>query len=95
MAPTRQRVDTGTFQQIFRDPWGPFPQGHPRYQDRHVQAVIDKRLGGGTPASGSTTSLCPHGLEEKRVAFSCKRSVCLACCQVDVDEGVAHIGRTL
>src|SRR6266702_861455 len=48
MATTRQRVDKDTFKQIFRDHWGPFQQHQPRYQDRHVQAVIDKMLGCGT-----------------------------------------------
>src|SRR2546426_3665334 len=95
MATTRQRVDKDTFKQIFRDHWEPFQQGHPRYQDRHVQAVIDKMLGCGTLESGYTTYLCPHCLEEKRVAFSCKSSFCLSCCKVYVDEWVAHIGRTL
>jgi len=95
MAPTRQRVDKNTFKQIFRDHWGPFQQRHPRYQDRHVQAVIDKMLGCGTQEAGYTTYLCPHCLEEKRVAFSCKSSFCLSCCKVYVDEWVAHIGRTL
>src|SRR6266446_6046710 len=70
MAPTRQRVDKNTFKQIFRDHWGPFQQRHPRYQDRHVQAVIDKMLGCGTQEAGYTTYLCPHCLEEKRVALS-------------------------
>jgi Putative transposase/Transposase zinc-binding domain len=95
MATTRQRVDKDTFKQIFRDHWGPFQQGHPRYQDRHVQAVIDKMLGCGTPESGYSTYLCPRCLNEKRVAFSCKSSFCLSCCKVYVDEWVAHIGRTL
>lgn len=95
MATTRQRVDKDTFKQIFRDHWGPFQQRHPRYQDRHVQAVIDKMLGCGTPESGYSTYLCPHCLEEKRVACSCKSSFCLSCCKVYVDEWVAHIGRTL
>jgi Transposase zinc-binding domain len=95
MAPTRQRVAKDTFKQIFRDHWRPFQQRHPRYQDRHVQTVIDKMLGCGTPESGSTTYLCPHCLAEKRVAFSCKSSFCLSCCKVYVDEWVAHIGRTL
>jgi len=95
MATTRQRVDKGTFKQIVRDHWGPFQQGHPRYQDRHVQAVSDTRLGCGTVEAGSTTSLCPHCLAEKRVAFSCKSSFCLSCCKVYVDAWVAHIGRTL
>jgi Transposase zinc-binding domain len=95
MAPTRQRVDKDTFKQIFRDHWRPFQQRHPRYQDRHVQTVIDKMLGCGTPESGYTTYLCPHCLAEKRVAFSCKSSFCLSCCKVYVDEWVAHIGRTL
>jgi len=95
MATTRQRVDKGTFKQIFRDHWGPFQQGQPRYQDRHVQAVIDKRLGCGTPEAGSTTYLCPHCLEEKRVACSCQSRCCLSCCKGYVDEWGAHIGRTL
>ena len=95
MAHNRQRVDKNTFKQIFRDYWGPFQQRHPRYQDRHVQAVIDKMLGCGTLEAGYTTYLCPHCLEEKRVAFSCKSSFCLSCCKVYVDEWVAHIGRTL
>lgn len=73
----------------------PFQQRSPRYQDRHVQAVIDKRLGCGTPESGYTTSLCPHCLEERRVAFSWKSSLCLSCCKVYGEEWVAHIGRTL
>jgi hypothetical protein len=67
----------------------------PRYQDRHVQAVIDKMLGCDTPEAGYTTYLCPHCLEEKRVAFSCKSSFCLSCCKVYVDEWVSHIDRTL
>jgi hypothetical protein len=95
MALTTQRVDKDTFKQIFRDHWETFQQRHPRYQDRHVQAVIDKMLGCGTPEAGYTTYLCPHCLEEKRVAFSCKSSFCLSCCKVYVDEWVAHIGRTL
>jgi hypothetical protein len=95
MAHNRQRVDKDTCKQIFRDYWGPFQQRHPRYQDRHVQAVIDKMLGCGTLEAGYTTYLCPHCLEEKRVAFSCKSSFCLSCCKVYVDEWVAHIGRTL
>ena len=74
---------------------GTFQQHQPRYRDRHVQAVIDKMLGCGTPEAGYTTYLCPHCLEEKRVAFSCKSSFCLSCCKVYVDEWVAHIGRTL
>src|SRR5215813_11701570 len=95
MAHNRQRVDTATFKQILRDHWGPFQQRHPRYQDRHVQAVIDKLLGCGTLEAGYTTSLCPHCLEERRVAFSCQSRFCLSCCKVYVDEWVAHIGRTL
>ena len=69
----------------------------PRYRDRHGQAVIDKLRGCGPPESGYTTSLCPHGLEATRVAFSCQSRGCLACCQVDVDEGVAyrHTGLTM
>ena len=90
-----QRVDKDTFKQIFRDHWEPFQQSHPRYQDRHVQAVIDNMLGCGTLDAGYPTYLCPHCLEEKRVAFSCKSSFCLSCCKVYVDEWVAHIGRTL
>jgi Transposase zinc-binding domain len=38
--------------------------------ERYVQAVIDKMLGCGTVEAGYTTYLCPHCLEEKRVAFS-------------------------
>jgi hypothetical protein len=95
MATTIQRVDKDTFKQIFRDHWEPFQQSHPRYQDRHVQAVIDKRLGCGPLEAGSTTYLGPPCLEEKRVAFSCKSSFCLSCCKVYVDEWVTHIGRTL
>src|SRR6266699_6189759 len=95
MATTRQRVDKDTFKQIFRDHWEPFQQHQPRYQDRHVQAVIDNMLGCGTLEAGYTTYLCPHCLEEKRVAFSCKSSFCLSCCKVYVDEWVAHIGQTL
>ena len=56
------------------------------------QAAIEKMLGCGTPEAGYTTYLCPHCLEEKRVAFSCKSSFCLSCCKVYVDEWVAHIG---
>ena len=74
MVTTRQRVDKDTFKQIFREHWGPFQQGHPRYQERHVQAVIDKMLGCGTVEAGYTTYLCPHCLEEKRVAFSWGRT---------------------
>ena len=95
MALTRQRVDKDTFKQIFRDHWEPFQQHQPRYQDRHVQAVIDNMLGCGTVEAGSTTYLCPHCLAEKRLAFSCKSSFCLSCGKVYVDEWVAHIGRTL
>ena len=95
MATTIQRVDKDTFKQIVREHWEPFQQSHPRYQDRHVQAVIDTMLGCGTLEAGYRTYLCPHCLEEKRVAFSCKSSFCLSCCKVYVDEWVAHIGRTL
>src|SRR5262245_17909224 len=95
MATTRQRVDKDTFKPIFRDHWEPFQQHQARYQDRHVQAVIDNMLGCGTLEAGYTTYLCPHGLEETRVAFSCQSSFCLSCGQVYVDEWGARIGRTL
>jgi Transposase zinc-binding domain len=89
------RVDNDPFTQIFRDHWETCQQHQPRSQDRHVQAVIDKRLGGGTPEAGSTTSLCPHCLAEKRVACSGKSRFCLSCCQGYVDAWGAHSGRTL
>ena len=95
MATTRQRVDKDPCKPSFRDHWEPFQQGHPRYQERHVQAVINKMLGCGTPESGDTAYLCPPCLEEKRVAFSYTSSFCLSCCKVYVEEWVAHIGRTL
>jgi hypothetical protein len=95
MATTRQRVDKNTFTQIFRAPWRPCPQGHPRYQERHVQAVIDKMLGCGTPEAGSPPYRCPPWLEEKRGAVSCKSSFGLACCKVYVEEWGAPMGRTL
>ena len=95
MATTRQRVDKDTFKQIFRDHWEPFQQGHPRYQERHVQAVLNKMLGCGTPEAGYTAYLGPHCLAEKRVACSCTSSFCLSCGKVYVEEWVAHIGRTL
>jgi Transposase zinc-binding domain len=82
MAPTRQRVDQDTFKQIFRDHWETFQQQHPRYQERQVQAAREKMLGCGPPEAGYTTYLCPHCLEEKRVACSCKSSFCLSCCTV-------------
>lgn len=92
---TTQRVDKETFKQIFRDHWATFQQGAERYQDHHVQSVIDKMLGCGTLEAGYTTYLCPHCLEEKRVAFSCKSSFCLSCCKVYIDQWVDHIGATL
>jgi hypothetical protein len=95
MAPTMPRVDKAPCKQICRDHWGPCQQGPPRDQERHVQAVIDTRLGCGPPEAGSTTSGGPHCLEEPRGACSCKSRVCLSCCTGYVDEGVAHIGRTL
>jgi hypothetical protein len=49
MATTTQRVDKDTFKQIFRDHWATFQQHQPRYQDRHVRAVIEKMLSCGTP----------------------------------------------
>jgi hypothetical protein len=52
MATTRQRVNKDTFQQSFRDHWEPFQQHQPRYQDRHVQAVIDTMRGWGTVEAG-------------------------------------------
>src|SRR5258706_12299455 len=94
MATTRQRVDKDTFKQICRDHWGPFQQRHPRYQDRHVQAVIDKMLGCGPLEAGYTTYLCPHGLAEKRGAFSLKSSLCLSGCKGQVDEGGGPNGPT-
>lgn len=60
-----------------------------------MQTVIDKMLGCGDLASGSSTSVCEHCLEEKRVACSCKSSCCLSCCKVYIDQWVAHIGQTL
>ena len=62
MATTRQRVDKNTFKQICRDHWEPFQQRQPRYQDRYVQAVIEKMLSCGTPEAGYTTYRCPHCL---------------------------------
>jgi hypothetical protein len=52
MRHNRQGVDKATFKQIFRDPWEPFQQRYPRYRQPEVQAVIDKMLGCGDPASG-------------------------------------------
>jgi hypothetical protein len=95
MGHNRQRVDTATFKQIFRDHWEAFQQRFPRYQQRDVQVVIDKMLGCGDPATGYFPYLCEHCLEEKRVAFSCKSSFCLSCCKVYIDQWVAHIGQTL
>jgi Transposase zinc-binding domain len=95
MATTRPRIDTDPCKQICRDHWAPFQQHQPRYPERHVPAVIDNMLGCGTLEAGSTTSLCPHCLAEKRVAFSCKRRFCLSCCKGYGDEWVAHSGRTL
>src|SRR6266849_6563084 len=60
-----------------------------------VPEVVEKMLGCGDPASGYSTYLCEHCLEEKRVAFSCKRSFCLSCCKVSIDQWVRHIGQTL
>src|SRR5712691_13289375 len=59
MAHNTQRVDKDTFKQIFRDHWGPFQQRHPRYQDRHVHAVIDKMLGCGTRSCTPTLRTIP------------------------------------
>src|SRR5215813_1011575 len=95
MATTKQRVDKDTFKQIFRDHWEPFQQHQPRYQDRHVQAVIDNMLGCGTVEAGYTTYLCPHCLEEERRPFSCERRCGLPCGELDVDAVVAHMGRAL
>ena len=52
MATTQQRVDKDPFKPIFRDPWAPCQPGPPRYQERHVQAVIDTMLGCGTVEAG-------------------------------------------
>ena len=79
-----------TFKQSFRDHWEAFPQRYPRYQQREVQAVIDKMLGCGDPASGPIACLCEHCLEEKRVAFSCQSCSCLSCCKMYIDQWVAH-----
>ncbi len=89
------RVDKATFKQIFRDHWETFAQRYPRYQQAEVQEVVEKMLGYGDPASGYSTYLCEHCLEEKRVAFSCKSCFCLSCCKVYIDQWVTHIGQTL
>lgn len=52
-------------------------------------------LGCGDPASGYITYLGEHCLEEKRVACSCKRSFCLSCGKVDIDQWVTPIAQTL
>lgn len=95
MGDHRQSVDKTTCKPIFRAPWESFQQRYPRSQQRDVQTVIDKMLGCGELASGSSTYVCAHCLEEKRVACSGKRSVCLSCCKVSIDQWVAHIGQTL
>src|SRR6266581_3899284 len=89
------RVDKETFKQIFRDHWEAFWQHDGHHLRPEVLEVVEKMLGCGDPASGYTTYLCPHCLEEKRVAFSCKSSFCLSCCKVYIDQWVSHIGRTL
>ncbi len=94
MATTIQRVAKDTCQPLFRDPWGTCQPRQPRSQDRHGQAVMGKRLGCGTPVSGYPTSLCPHGLEENRVALSGKRSCCLSCCKGYLAQWVSPRGRT-
>lgn len=95
MGMTIPRVDKETFKQIFRDHWEAFQQRYPRYLQTEVHEVIEKMLGCGDPASGYTTYLCEHCLEQKRVAFSCKSCFCLSCCKVSIDQWVAHIGQTL
>src|SRR4030095_6814127 len=95
MRHNRPRVDKATCKQIFRDHWEAFQQRYPRYQQREGREVSDKMLGSRDPASVYITSLCAHCLEEKRIAFSGKRSFYLSCCKVSIDQWVAHIGQTL
>jgi hypothetical protein len=90
-----QRVDKDPCKQIVRDHWETLQPHQPRYQDRRGQAVSAPLLGGGTLEAGYTPYRCPHGLEEKRGAFSCQSRCGLSCCKMSVEEWVAHIGRTL
>ncbi len=89
------RVDKETFKQLFRDHWEVFWQRQGHTLDAKVPEVVEKMLGCGDPASGYSTYLCEHCLEEKRVALSCKSSFCLSCCKVYIDQWVRHIGQTL
>ena len=82
MHPPTTRVDKETCKQLFRDPWEVCWQRQGHTLDAKVSEVVEKRLGCGDPASGASTSLCAHCLEEKRVALSCQRSWCLSCGKV-------------
>ena len=76
------RVDKEAFKQLFRDHWEVFWQRQGHNLNATVPEVVEKMLGCGDAASGSSAYRCEHCLEEKRVALSCKSSLCLSCCKV-------------
>jgi len=88
MAPS-SHTHKNRFKQIFADGWEDFKHKHPHYEA--VDAVVQKMLGCGDPASGHAVYLCPDCQERRVVAFSCKSQFCLLCAKVYGHHWVATV----
>jgi hypothetical protein len=89
--------DWNVFQQIFAEHWDGFTRGHPRYQQRYYDELIQKMLACGNPDKmGYVEYRCLHcGQGTHRVAMSCKSSLCLRCGKVYVDNWVSQVSKML
>ena len=95
---TSGQTHKNVFKQIFADGWAEFKRNHPRYEA--VDAVVQKMLGCGDPASGHAVYLCPDCQAQCVVAFSCKSQFCRSCAKgygqqwVTTVQGMLHPGVT-
>jgi len=91
-----QKIDKGTFRQIFLDYWPGFKEKHPSYKKDQYEEVVQKMLGCGKKEGGYTEYLCMRcGKDRRRICFTCKSSFCLSCAKVYVDNFVRKVSKSL
>ena len=92
----KQGVDQDLFRQIFRDHWPEFKEARPLYDTPHYDEVIENMLGCGGEEGGFSEWRCGNcGGDVRRIAFSCKRSLCPSCSKVYMDNFVCQVSRSL
>ena len=90
------KMNLATFHQIFKDNWDDFKNLHPSYATPYYEEVMDKMLRCGKEEGGFIEYHCTYcGQDYRRVAFSCKSSLCLRCGKVYSDNFVSQMSRVL